>query len=101
MDEQSQAALDQSKADDFQTRVFCVQQASVLGQCANGDPLDVIDTAREFYLFLTGQDPVVDVFPSAGNTDNVVYLPGSRMLQDFAEACVEGDQDPMIGSFNE
>jgi hypothetical protein len=38
----------------------------------NGYPEDVIDYAREFYLFLSGQDPVLDFEGSP--PDNVISM---------------------------
>jgi len=57
--EQSIAPLDQSK-EDLNLRANCLSVAISLAGTPNGHPGDAIDYAREFYLFLSGQDPVLD-----------------------------------------
>lgn len=53
------APLDQSK-EDLNLRASCLSVAISIVTTPNGYPEDAIDYAREFYLFLSGQDPVLD-----------------------------------------
>ena len=69
--EQSIAPLDQSK-EDLNLRASCLSVAISVAVTPNGDPLDTIDYAREFYLFLSGQDPVLDF--EGPIPDNVISL---------------------------
>ncbi len=57
--EQSIAPLDQSK-EALNLRASCLSVAISVAGSPNGHPENTIDYAREFYLFLSGQDPVLD-----------------------------------------
>jgi len=69
--------MDQSKGtilnEDQQVRMACIQMAQQLSSKANGYPDEAIGIARDFYLFLTGKDPLVDVVMES-ETDNVILL---------------------------
>lgn len=69
--EQSIAPLDQSK-EDLNLRASCLSVAVSLAGTPNGYPVDAIDYAREFYLFLSGQDPVLDF--EGPIPDNVISM---------------------------
>jgi hypothetical protein len=69
--EQSIAPLDQSK-EDLNLRASCLSVAISSVGTPNGYPEDVIDYAREFYLFLSGQDPVLDF--EGPIPDNVISM---------------------------
>jgi hypothetical protein len=65
------APLDQSK-EDLNLRASCLSFVISLAGTPNGYPVDAIDFAREFYLFLSGQDPVLDC--EVPPPDNVISL---------------------------
>jgi hypothetical protein len=69
--EQSIAPLDQSK-EDLNLRDSCLAVAISVAVSPNGHPEDAIDYAREFYLFLSGQDPVLDC--EGPLPDNVISM---------------------------
>ena len=69
--EQSIAPLDQSK-EDLNLRANCLSVAISIVTTPNGYPEDAIDYAREFYLFLSGQDPVLDF--EGPPPDNVISM---------------------------
>jgi hypothetical protein len=69
--EQSIAPLDQSK-EDLNLRASCLSVVISLAGTPNGYPVDAIDFAREFYLFLSGQDPVLDC--EGPLPDNVISM---------------------------
>jgi hypothetical protein len=69
--EQSIAPLDQSK-EDLNLRASCLSVAISVAVTPNGCPVDAIDYAREFYLFLSGQDPVLDF--EGPPPDNVISM---------------------------
>ena len=69
--EQSIAPLDQSK-EDLNLRANCLSVAIAVAGSPNGHPEDTIDYAREFYLFLSGQDPVLDF--EGPLPDNVINM---------------------------
>lgn len=60
--------LDQSKApppspplpSDMELRITALRFAMTAHAGPKGDPDDVIDTTRDFYLFLICEDPVID-----------------------------------------
>jgi hypothetical protein len=88
--EQSIAPLDQSK-EDLNLRASCLSVAISVAGSPNGHPEDTIDYAREFYLFLSGQDPVLDC--EGPLPDNVIsmadYIESKR--DSSAEAPVDRD----------
>ncbi len=65
------APLDQSK-EDLNLRASCLSVAISVAGSPNGHPGDTIDYAREFYLFLSGQDPVLDC--EGPLPDNVISM---------------------------
>jgi hypothetical protein len=69
--EQSIAPLDQSK-EDLNLRASCLSVAISIAATPNGHPEDTIDYAREFYLFLSGKDPVLDC--EGPLPDNVISM---------------------------
>lgn len=62
--------MDQSKPD-FQVRLHCLNLAVSLGVTNDNDPDYVSKYAREFYLFLTSQDPVVDLKSTSSNVISI------------------------------
>lgn len=64
--------MDQSKAEDFHLRKMCLEAAIGCLKHPNADPLDVLENARDFYLFLSHQDPLLDVIGDDEAEDNVV-----------------------------
>jgi hypothetical protein len=69
--EQSIAPLDQSK-EDLNLRANCLSAAITIAGNPNGHPEYTIDYAREFYLFLSGKDPVLDF--EGPTPDNVISM---------------------------
>jgi hypothetical protein len=69
--EQSIAPLDQSK-EDLNLRDSCLAAAISLAGTPNGYPVNAIAYAREFYLFLSGRDPVLDL--EGPLPDNVISM---------------------------
>ncbi len=65
------APLDQSK-EDLNLRASCLSVAISIAGTPNGRPGDTIAYAREFYLFLSGQDPVLDF--EGPPSDNVISM---------------------------
>jgi hypothetical protein len=88
--EQSSAPLDRSK-EDLNLRATCLSVAISIAGTPNGYPVDAIDYAREFYLFLSGQDPVLDF--EGPPPDNVIsmsdYIESKRGIR--VEASVDRD----------
>jgi hypothetical protein len=69
--EQSISPLDQSK-EDLNLRDSCLAVAISVAVSPNGLPEDTIEYARQFYLFLSGQDPVLDC--EGPLPDNVISM---------------------------
>lgn len=75
--------MDQSKAntEDMGLRATVLQLALQANAREGGEPYFIIEQAREFYLFLTGRDPVVDLGVPPDDDDpedNVVLLSNYR-----------------------
>lgn len=62
--------MDESK-EDIGLRAQCLGMAMTVNAKEGGDPYFIIEQAREFYLFLSRRDPVVDIMPA---TENVVLM---------------------------
>lgn len=62
--------MDESNAD-MGLRAQCLGMAITANSKEGGDPYFITEQAREFYLFLSGRDPVVDTTLAA---ENVVLM---------------------------
>jgi hypothetical protein len=88
--EQSIAPLDQSK-EDLNLRASCLSVAISIAGVPNGYPANAIDYAREFYLFLSGQDPVLDF--EGPPSDNVISLRDYKESKMASSVGAPVDQD--------
>lgn len=89
------AQLDQSKAaevkppqNDNELRMISVGLALRAHAHPSGEPDDVIETARDIYLFLIGEDPVVDGLndePAADGTPSAEVIPFRVAIRDFQD----------------
>jgi hypothetical protein len=84
------APLDQSK-EDLNLRATCLSVAISIAGTPNGYPVDAIDYAREFYLFLSGQDPVLDF--EGPIPDNVISLRDYKESKSGSRVATTVDQD--------
>jgi hypothetical protein len=88
--EQSIAPLDKSK-EDLNLRASCLSVAISIVVTPNGYPEDAIDYAREFYLFLSGQDPVLDC--EGPLPDNVISMKDYIASKRGSSAAITVDRD--------
>lgn len=65
--------MDQSKGEDFALRKLSMDYAINMAISQNGDPIGAVEDARDIYMFLTQQDPVIDLpGDDEADEDNVV-----------------------------
>lgn len=62
---------------DFQLRVAAIQLAIQANNHPEGWPPECISVARDFYLFISNRDPVLDVIGNV-EEDNVILLDAHR-----------------------